>query len=185
MGKLFDTIHQSEGRDAVVVRKLAEIIRTLAVHGHAVLVGRGSYLVTQDLRNGMHVRLVAPRAWRVHTIAANRQSLTCEAEKMVADGERRREHYINTFFVLDPDFPFHPRSGHRQFAIQPGANRRDRVHRVERSLARRWARNGEILSLPRRKLSASCHFFQYVSFTPAFLLPQRASVNSASLRRFK
>jgi cytidylate kinase len=106
MGKLFDTIINRQGADALVVRKLAEVIRTLAVHGHAVLVGRGSSLVTQDLRNGMHIRLVAPRAWRVHAIAANRNLSMNEAEKTVTEGEKQRHHYINTFFVLDPDFPF-------------------------------------------------------------------------------
>jgi len=106
MGKLFDTIINRQGADALVVRKLAEVIRTLAVHGHAVLVGRGSSLVTQDLRNGMHIRLVAPRAWRVHAIAANRNLSMNEAEKTVTEGEKQRHHYINTFFVLDPQFPF-------------------------------------------------------------------------------
>ena len=106
MGKLFDTIINRQGADALVVRKLAEVIRTLAVHGHAVLVGRGSSLVTQDLRNGMHIRLVAPRTWRVHAIAANRNLSMSEAEKTVTEGEKQRHHYINTFFVLDPDFPF-------------------------------------------------------------------------------
>ena len=100
------TIINRQGADALAVRKLAEVIRTLAVHGHAVLVGRGSSLVTQDLRNGMHIRLVAPRAWRVHAIAANRNLSTSEAEKTVTEGEKQRHHYINTFFVLDPLFPF-------------------------------------------------------------------------------
>jgi cytidylate kinase len=106
MGNLFDNIINHKATDALVVRKLAELIRTLAMHGRAVLVGRGSYLVTQDLRNGMHIRLVAPRAWRVQAIAANRNLSTSEAEKTVAEGEKQRHHYINTFFVLDPDFPF-------------------------------------------------------------------------------
>jgi len=107
MSELFDNIINRKVPDAVVVRKLAEVIRTLAVHGHSVLVGRGSSLVTQDLRNGVHIRLVAPRAWRIHTIAAVRNLTPREAEKTVDLGEKQRHHYINTFFVLDPDFPFH------------------------------------------------------------------------------
>jgi len=107
MSELFDNIINRKVADALVVRKLAELIRTLAVHGHAVLVGRGSALATQDLRNGVHIRLVAPRAWRVHTIAAVRNLSVREAEKTVAEGEKQRHQYINTFFVLDPDFPFH------------------------------------------------------------------------------
>ncbi|MGO9610583.1 MAG: AAA family ATPase [Verrucomicrobiia bacterium] len=107
MSELFDNIINRKVADAVVVRKLAELIRTLAIHGHAVLVGRGSWFVTQDLRNGLHIRLVAPRAWRIHTIAASRNLSIPEARKVVAEGERQRNHYLNTFFVLDPEFPFH------------------------------------------------------------------------------
>lgn len=107
MSELFDNIINRKVDDALVVRKLAEVIRTLAVHGHAVLVGRGSSLVTQDLRNGLHIRLVAPRAWRIHTIAANRNLSPREAEKTVDEGEKQRQHYISTYFVLDHGFPFH------------------------------------------------------------------------------
>jgi cytidylate kinase len=108
MSKLFDTIINHKVADALVVRKLAEVIRTLAVHGHAVLVGRGSSLVTQDLRNGMHIRLVAPRTWRVHTIATVRDLSLREAEKVVEEGEKQRLRYIDTFFVLDSQQPFLP-----------------------------------------------------------------------------
>jgi len=108
MSELFDNIVNRKVADALVVRKLAEVIRTLAVHGHAVLVGRGSSLATHDLRNGMHVRLVAPRAWRVHTIATVRNLPLREAEKTVDEGEKQRLNYINTFFVLDPHQPFLP-----------------------------------------------------------------------------
>jgi cytidylate kinase len=107
MSELFDNIINRKVDDALVVRKLAELIRTLAVHGHAVLVGRGSSLVTQDLRNGLHIRLVAPRAWRIHTVAANHNLAIHEAEKMVDEGEKQRNRYISTYFVLDHGFPFH------------------------------------------------------------------------------
>src|SRR5579871_3210283 len=107
MSELFDNIINRKVPDALVVRKLAELIRTLAVHGHSVLVGRGRSLVTQDLRNGMHIRLVAPHAWRVHTVADRRNLAIQEAEKMVDEGEKQRHQYLKTFFVLDPNFPFH------------------------------------------------------------------------------
>jgi cytidylate kinase len=107
MSTLFDNIINHKTADAPGVRKLAEFIRALALHGHAVLVGRGSSLVTQDLKNGLHVRLVAPRAWRVHTIAANRDLSSREAEKIVAENEKQRRNYIKTFFVLDSADPLH------------------------------------------------------------------------------
>jgi len=82
------------------------VIRSLAIHGHTILVGRGSFLITQDLRTGMHVRLVAPRDWRVHSVATDREITSSEAEKIVEQGERRREHYMRTFFAHDPSHPF-------------------------------------------------------------------------------
>ncbi len=108
MSVLFDNIINRKVSDSLVVRKLAEVIRALAVHGHAVMVGRGSSLVTQDLRNGLHIRLVAPRAWRVHTIATVRNQTLQQAEKTVEEGEKQRQHYLETFFVIDPAQPFLP-----------------------------------------------------------------------------
>jgi cytidylate kinase len=107
MSEMFDNIINRRVDDALVVRKLAEVIRSLAIHGHAVLVGRGSSLVAQDLRNGLHLRLVAPRGWRVSRIAADRNIPFKQAETIVDDGERQRQHYIATYFVLDPHNPFH------------------------------------------------------------------------------
>ena len=66
MSELFDSILNRKVDESLVFRKICQVVRALATHGHAVLVGRGSYLVTQDLKTGLHVRLVAPRPWRIH-----------------------------------------------------------------------------------------------------------------------
>jgi cytidylate kinase len=86
---------------------MAEVIRSLATHGHVVLVGRGSCMLTQDLKTGLHVRLVAPRDWRAHKIQSDRSLSRRDAEKIVDDGERARHHFLDTFFVRDPAHPFH------------------------------------------------------------------------------
>ena len=87
MSELFETILNHKMDDALVYRKLAEVIRSLAVHGHSVLIGRGGYLLTQDLKTGMHVRLIAPRDFRIHAFAHRFDLLPKEAAKQVADGE--------------------------------------------------------------------------------------------------
>ncbi|MCG3148960.1 MAG: hypothetical protein PCFJNLEI_02412 [Verrucomicrobiae bacterium] len=107
MSEIFDSILNKKVEDAVVMRKLAEIIRSLAIHGHTIIVGRSSYLITQDLRNGLHVRLVAPRAWRVHQAAADRGLTIEQAEQYIDRGEHERRHYLKTFFAEDPSHPFH------------------------------------------------------------------------------
>ena len=107
MNRVLDSIIVPDGPDTAAVRELAETIRAMALHGHSVLVGRGSSMATQDLKNGLHIRLVAPRSWRVHTIASNRELPFAEAEKIVTQGEDQRRRYLETFFVTDPEHPFH------------------------------------------------------------------------------
>ena len=97
MSEFFDAILNRHIDEAVVMRKLAEVIRSLAIHGHAIILGRASYLITQDLKNGLHIRLVAPRAWRVSQVAEARNISQPEAAKVVAEGERGRTHYLETF----------------------------------------------------------------------------------------
>ena len=107
MSELFDTILNSKVDDSLVFRKLAEVIRSLAVHGHSVLIGRGSYLLTQDLKTGTHVRLVAPRDFRIHTFAHRFDLSLQEATEQVAKGEKERERYLRTVCVHDPTHSYY------------------------------------------------------------------------------
>ncbi|MGD0017061.1 MAG: cytidylate kinase-like family protein [Verrucomicrobiia bacterium] len=102
MSELFDTILNRKMDDALVYRKLAEVIRSLAVYGHSVLIGRGSYLLTQDLKTGIHIRLIAPRDFRIHAFALRSNLSPQEATQQVTKGEKEREHYLRTVCVHDP-----------------------------------------------------------------------------------
>jgi len=106
MTEFFDTLLNRKPSDALMVHKLAEVVRSLAIHGHTVIVGRGSHLITKDLKSGLHVRLTAPREWRVHRVAASRKVSESTAEQTVAEIERERAHFLQTFFIHDPEHPF-------------------------------------------------------------------------------
>ncbi len=93
--------------ESLVFRKLAEVMRALAIHGHAVLLGRGGYLLTQDLKNGFHIQLVAPREWRVERTAALHQVNREEAGRIVDQLQKERDRFIHNFFIHDPDRPFY------------------------------------------------------------------------------
>ena len=74
MSEFFETILNKRVTETVVIRKIAEVIRSLAIHGHTIFVGRGSYLITQDLKTGLHIRLVAPHGVAgVRRIAVDRK----------------------------------------------------------------------------------------------------------------
>ena len=73
----------------------------------SVLVGRGSHLITQDLKTGMHIRLVAPVGWRVNQVAEEHNVSQREAERLVTEHEHQRDQFYRTFFVQDARHPFH------------------------------------------------------------------------------
>ena len=103
MSKLLNTILNKHADDALEMRKLAEVVRSLALHGRAILIGRGSYLITQDLKTGLHVKLIAPVDWRALKVASTRNVSQAEARKIVADGEKQRGNYLQTHFIQHPE----------------------------------------------------------------------------------
>ena len=106
MKGLFDTLLNNSVDEVVIFRRLAEVVRSLAIHGHSIIVGRGSHLLTKGLRTGLHVRLVAPRDWRIKQIATSRRVSLSAAKRIVAEGEKDRLHFLQTHFVNDPERPF-------------------------------------------------------------------------------
>ena len=106
MAELFDSILTHRPSDGLIVRKMAEVIRSLAIHGHAILVSRGSHLLTQDLKTALHVRLTGPREWRIQNIAEERGLSHDEAVLTIDQAEKERQHYLSTYFVMDPAHPF-------------------------------------------------------------------------------
>jgi Cytidylate kinase-like family len=84
-----------------LMQKARETMRTLAVEGNTILVGRGANFATAGLDGGIHVRLVAPAAYRAQYYA--RRFNISEAEALVhnarCDAARRR--YVRANFNAD------------------------------------------------------------------------------------
>ena len=108
MAKVLDAILDRMATDAAAMRKEAEVVRALALHGRAVLLGRGSYLVTQDLKTGLHVRLIAPVDWRVIKVTATRGATAAQAVEIVMEGEDRRDSYMREHFAQHGDEAINP-----------------------------------------------------------------------------
>jgi cytidylate kinase len=107
MTELFDSILNRKVDESLMFRKLAEVVRSLAIHGNTVLVGRGAFLITQDLKMGLHVRLEAPLNWRVRKIAGEQALTVNEAEKFILQRQKEREQFLRSFFIQDNEHPYH------------------------------------------------------------------------------
>ena len=80
-------------------------ILKLASLGHAIIVGRGSAVVTARLPTVLHVRLVAPLNARLHYISEHYHISASEAEKMLHEQDDSRRRYLRTYFNADIDNP--------------------------------------------------------------------------------
>jgi cytidylate kinase len=73
-----------------IKKVLNDVIRTLALQGRLVIVGRGSVAILQGCPNALHIRLQAPLEWRVREIITSRGLNEAEALKMTNETDQKR-----------------------------------------------------------------------------------------------
>jgi cytidylate kinase len=90
-----------------VFRHVPKYLVKIAEIGNAIIVGRGGAIVTHDMPNCYHFRLEASFEYRVKSIARRLEITEAEATKMVREGERTREQFIDECLhatVADPSW---------------------------------------------------------------------------------
>ncbi len=84
---------------------LKQAIRYFASSGYCIILGRGGVLLTQDLPNCLHVRLVAPLEDRVQTIMNKYDMNETEAHRYVVKHQNERDQFIYRFNQTSLDNP--------------------------------------------------------------------------------
>jgi len=87
-----------KGRPTIdrVQQESARILRGLCEKGHSIIIGRGACIVCGGGEAGIHLRLVAPFAWRVARVAEAHKLSAPEAEQRVRLLDSEREKHFNT-----------------------------------------------------------------------------------------
>ena len=86
---------------------LSEYIIKLAKDGNAILVGRGSNILTSNLDNCFHFRLVASFEYRVQSISRRLELSYEDAKKMVGEEQERRDRFIENHLSCNINDPLH------------------------------------------------------------------------------
>jgi cytidylate kinase len=98
-------LNGSHAEETEIFDHMRAVIREFAKRGNCIIVGRGAVCATQDLPNCIHVRLVAPEAFRMANIMElHRFSLT-EATKYIGRYRKQRDDFIARFTkgnIADP-----------------------------------------------------------------------------------
>ena len=82
-------------------RVLCRQVLTLAEQGNMIIVGRGSSIVTQPLKNCFHFRMYASPEFKVRSIARRLGVEASEAEKIIAQRQKQRDNFIRDFLDRD------------------------------------------------------------------------------------
>ncbi|MBF0277107.1 MAG: cytidylate kinase-like family protein [SAR324 cluster bacterium] len=76
---------------------LKKAVRYFAKTGNCIIVGRAGGIITQDLKNCIHIRLVAPLEYRIkYTMEAFNLSET-ESRKLIASSQKQRDAFVHNF----------------------------------------------------------------------------------------
>jgi hypothetical protein len=86
-------------------RRIPTVIRGLAADGHAIVVGHGGACATQDLPNGLSIRLEAPQAWRIRQTALGQGIDEAEAARRIRAVEHEREYLRMVYSIRFPRRP--------------------------------------------------------------------------------
>lgn len=100
-----DSLFTGQSRQYMFHKTTFKVVRMLAAIGKVVIVGRCGSLVTADLPQGIHIRLVAPKAsrivWMMKRFKLNKADATEAVEKQ--DSDRRK--LVKLFFHRDIEDP--------------------------------------------------------------------------------
>jgi cytidylate kinase len=98
-----------ESTTQAFVEVTRQLVREAARTGNAVIFGHGAQFILANQPGVLHVRFVAPLAFRVERVMQREQIARAEAERRVREEDQRRANGIRQFYDADwnaPD-PFH------------------------------------------------------------------------------
>lgn len=83
--------------DLRIKKAIRDVVLSICKEGYIVIVGRGGVSIAHEIRNSLHVRLVAPFDWRLKNVMKKKSFSMTEAEKFVRETDEKRADLIRTF----------------------------------------------------------------------------------------
>lgn len=90
----FSTEKVYDAEDQKVIETVGTVIRSFAVAGHHIIVGRGGEILSQGITDRLAVRLEAPLEWRVNRIMQISSLSHSDASDYVIEIDRQRDLFV-------------------------------------------------------------------------------------------
>ncbi len=111
--------------DLRIKKAIRDVVLSICKSGFIIIVGRGGVSIASELRNALHIRLVAPFYWRVENVMKKKQKSIEKAEEYVVANDEKRYNLIRTFLDKKPvniDSLFDATLNRKGFTIQETAD---------------------------------------------------------------
>jgi cytidylate kinase len=89
--------------DDLIVKTIRKVVRTYAEHGHSIIVGRAGCVIAEDITKSLHIKLIAPKDWRINAVARRYEMLKADAKKVVEENDLHRKTFMTYFSNQRPD----------------------------------------------------------------------------------
>jgi cytidylate kinase len=83
--------------DLRVKKAIKDVVLSICKSGYVVLVGRGGVAIARDIKDSLHVRLIAPIGWRVENVMRKKSMDYLAAERHVTETDEKRLDLNQTF----------------------------------------------------------------------------------------
>ena len=107
--------------DLRVKKAIKDVILSMCKSGFIVLVGRGGVSIANEIKDALHIRLIAPFYWRVENVMKKKEMNMETAEEYVVDTDEKRFNLIHAFLDKKPlniDYLFDATINRSIFSIQ-------------------------------------------------------------------
>jgi len=88
--------------DLRVRKAVKDVVLAMCKEGHIILVGRGGVSIAHEIKDALHIRLIAPFYWRVVNVMKKKQLTIEAAEEYVVDTDEKRFNLIRAFLEKKP-----------------------------------------------------------------------------------
>ena len=89
--------------DQKILKTVQDVIRQFGHNGKVVIIGRGGASICSDIKQSIHVRLVAPEEWRIAEIARRLDYSKAYATEYVHKRDAERELLVTRLLGKKPD----------------------------------------------------------------------------------
>jgi cytidylate kinase len=100
-----DTLFTGHSSQYQTIKQTFKVVRMLAMTGKAIIVGRAGCCATQDLKGGIHIRLVAPIEKRILWMMKRFKLTKDNARKAIEKQDADRARLLKNFFHCSIDDP--------------------------------------------------------------------------------